>query len=389
MFLSNSRTNSKFSLVKETIDGVKTLILFDYNERIVTLPTSFFYHSLKLKAFSLRTIEEYALHIKYYLIFLLDNEFTPGYSCDDYIRGSRALHLENYFAYLHSTGLKGATIHVRDASLKTFFDWLTTKEAGNIFSVNESPYSSGRLKTKAPHNQAVKCLTHLEFIHFSLFAFNNEFERCIAHLMFDTGLRISEVSRLRFSDIAGLLQANPEANYFPMLVHGSKGRGQNIKQRLTIISRPVLSRVWKMVNHYKPYQRYKDQNPELKNDHLLFIQRNLKSFKPGTFSKKIYRSSKTALERQIVFRSVTSHMFRHSTAMSILCSEFGQDNLDRLQLIMVMFGHNHLQSSERYGSISAPVLAELRRTRSKLDIVNRYEEAAEIYLKTELNYEID
>jgi integrase/recombinase XerD len=370
---------------KVEMEGIDTHVLFDTDERLIELPSMFSYHSIKSQRFSRKTIEEYLKNIKDFLIYLHNNEFTQGMSFDDYILSAAALQVEDYLFLMRTQDLAPATIHQRDASLRTFFTWLMTEEGGRKLDGKFSPYSNNKLKTKAPSKSGVKYLTYDVFIDFINHAFDNEFDRCVAHFMFDTGLRISEVKRVLFVDIENLLQGDPDQNYYKLFVRGSKGKADKIKERYTILTRATVSRLWRMVNNYEAFSiaRNRYSAEELP----LFIQPNLKAFSSYRFTKAIYRANVAAKGQGKSFGWVTSHMFRHSMAISVLLSEYGVDQLDKLLVVKNTHGHNALETTEIYTSMPWPVINEVKRIRASLGVDFRFQESEEILTKTSLRYE--
>ena len=244
-----------------------------------------------------------------------------------------------------------------------FFPGLLRKRRGKLVAKDTSPYSGNKLKTKAPTKAGIKYMTYDKFIEFIKFAFDNEFDRCVAHFMFDTGLRVSEIKRVLLTDIENLLHNDPDQNYFKLLVRGSKGRADRLKERYTILTRATISRLWRMVNNYPVFSVARTQYSSKKLP--LFIQPNGKPFQSGRFTKAIFRANLRAIESAKGFEWVTSHMFRHSMAISVLLSEYGADQLDRLLMVKNTHGHNTLETTEIYTSMPWPVVNEVKRIRER------------------------
>ena len=201
-------------------------------------------------------------------------------------------------------------------------------------------------------------------------AYHNESERCLAHTLFDTGLRISEIQRLRIQDLP---KANLHASgqkYYPMRVLGSKGRGGGIKERTALISAPVLARISRYHNsvEYRFSPFWESTNP----NKPAFLQVNGNRLCPRNVRAQMDLAALRAGLDPALF---CPHQLRHGAAFSVLRSELGKDYFDKLFLVQRLFGHNSITTTEIYTVIPPAVLAKLN---ANSVIVEKYEEAKRI-----------
>lgn len=276
-------------------DKSEVLILLDDEENIVELPTNFALSMWQNPRFSRASVHEYLQDVKYLCEELQSDSFYEQFSADDSIAIVGTKFIEDYLCKMRERGLKSSTLRKRDAVMKCFFEWLTTAEAGKVRDIDNHPYANNRLKTVAPHKPAPKFLTHIEIADFILNAFINESERCLAHFMYDTGVRVSEIPRLRKVDLPNLEMFHEDLMYLPILIKGSKGRGGQIKERTAIISRPVVERIHRLHNNWKEYRKAEAKYEVEKMPLFLNVQGN--EIKKGAIQKKFYAASKKLIER--------------------------------------------------------------------------------------------
>ena len=228
---------------KIPVDGTTLTFFLDKNIKFIESPTRFIQYLERSDRYSSLTAQEYAKILKDFLLFLIYSEDVNKLDFDSIIASCGSLQIEEYISDLRSRGKRPKTIRTRDGCLKSFFDWLTTEEGGNHITRDNNPYSNGKLKSRSGQRDAIKYLTCQEFVEFIRNGLTNEFERCVAHFIFDTGARISEVRRVRLGDLPDIHQSHPDQTYFKILIRGSKAPGGGIKKRYSIISRAMLDRL--------------------------------------------------------------------------------------------------------------------------------------------------
>ena len=184
------------------------------------------------------------------------------------------------------------------------------------------------------------------------------------------GCVLSEAERLLKRELPDPRNFPDGLKYYPLYVRGSKGRGGQIKERVAIISAPVLARIRRYHNNpeyrFSPY--FGNTAPE----------------KPAFLSVSGYRLSRRNFGKQMGYAAArvnldpkffSPHKLRHGAAFSILASELGKDYFDRLFLVQQVFGHNQITTTEIYTAIPPAILAKLNRDSV---IKDKYQEAKNI-----------
>jgi integrase/recombinase XerD len=358
-------------------DGQRRYLLLDDDEKIVELATKFTYAQSSKIRYGGRTIRENLKVLKYLCEYIKSIDLKNIGSLDEILAALGPALIEDWLRYQKSSGKQSATLRNRDIVLKSFMDWLTTQEAGQVRSPIDNPYADGRLKTVAPTRPAPKYLTYKEVAIFIRYGFHNESERCIAHLLFDTGIRVSELSRICQIDLPDIQDYPANVMYFPLHIHGSKGRGGSLKDRYTIISRPVLERVLKLHSNWWVYMRAQAKYTVEKMP--VFINLLGQPINSAAIQKQFQIASQRLKRLKLSSKAISPHRLRHGTAYSILQSEHGREFIENLVVCQRMLGHNSIRTTEAYTSIPAPIIAQLQEQNSKEIPQERYREAEYIY----------
>jgi len=164
-----------------------------------------------------------------------------------------------------------------------------------------------------------------------LYAHGKLRDRCLLMTAYATGVRVSELVRLKVSDI----------DSERMMVRVEQGKGK--KDRYTILSERLLSELrkyWK--EHRSPMYLF----PNAKGSAISI-----------DYAQRIYNLAKEKAEIQ---KGRGIHILRHCFATHLL--EGGVD----LVTIKTLLGHNSLQSTQRYLQIRQPKLVS---TGSPLDLL--------------------
>jgi site-specific recombinase XerD len=365
-------------ILSATVDSGKTILTYFNAGIIVELPTRWL-RSLSCKPrYSHQTVNQYGRSATDFLKWLLEVENYSKHSLDTVLKITTRRDLEQWVKDRKAAGIKASTLRNREVAVKTLFDWLTTEEGCRVRTLDNSPYRTGKLISPPPEGRKPRFVTSEDVIRL-LNGFHNESERCLAHTLYDTGLRISEAERLLKRDLPDPRSFPDGLKYYPLYVRGSKGRGGQIKERVTIISAPVLARIRRY--HNSPEYRF---SPYFGNTN---------SDKPAFLSVSGYRLSRRNVGKQIEYAAIrvnldpkffSPHKFRHGAAFSILVSELGKDYVDRLFLVQQVFGHNQITTTEIYTAIPPAILAKLNRDNVVRD---KYQEAKRIKDSTYLPLE--
>ncbi|WP_241301460.1 tyrosine-type recombinase/integrase [Burkholderia stabilis] len=312
-----------------------------------------------------------------YLCRWIENsELFPHLTVDEIILRLSRPNLTEWLNHMRNEeGLESNTVHSREVAIRTFMEWLTTIDAGQLRHPENSPYGrDGMLPyiTRVPKALSPKYIP-AEYVVQILSNMYNECERCMFHTQFDTGLRISEVVKLKRSDIPDLALFDSAHEYLPFVVRRSKARGGNNLEKTTLISRAVLNRI----KRYHASMEYKlapdwDINDPQKP---AFLTCNQLKWGLRNASKQF----KEAVRRSSVHHDVSTHWFRHGTAFSVLKSDIGKTYEEKMLLIQQMLGHASLKTTEIYTQVPAALLTKLT---LKGKAINRLHEAEFIREKT-------
>jgi site-specific recombinase XerD len=303
------------------------------------------------------------------LVWLCESERYRGLSLDNVLVAINRRDLQEWILDRKAVQLRSSTLRNREIAVKLFIEWLTTLEAGRVRTVESTPYKTDKLISPAAEKRKPGYIPW-ELIVSLLNAYHNESERCLAHTLFDTGLRISEIQRLKIQDLP---KANLHASgqkYYAMRVPGSKGRGGGIKERTALISAPVLARISRYHNsfEYRFSPFWESSNP----NKPAFLQVNGNRLCPRNVRAQMDLAALRAGLDQALF---CPHKLRHGAAFSMLRSELGKDYFDKLFLVQQLFGHKSITTTEIYTVIPPAVLAKLN---ANSVIVEKYEEAKQI-----------
>ncbi|MFE4115790.1 tyrosine-type recombinase/integrase [Priestia sp. YIM B13448] len=349
------------------------IIFFDDNMKVVVLPTKYMRYISKVPRYSPKSINQYAKILKYFCDFL--EKRYLNISVDDIICSIGSIVIGEYLVHLSNSGLEASTVRNRDVIIKGFMEWLTTKDGGNVRE--DSGYLNGRYKSPNPVKKLPKYLTVYEIIAF-IKNLHDESQRCIVHFLFDSGLRISELIRVKKSDIPNLDDSPDNSMYFSLEVRGSKGAGGNIKTRKTYISRSMIQRINRLHNQNKAYRRAKlKYGPDMP----CFLNVHGEELTIGAIQNLLHKAAKRA---NLDPSKYTSHKYRHSFAISVLISEFDADFINKLVIVKEALGHNHIKTTQIYTSIAPAEIKRLQEMNKINEIFNRYEESQKVYEETYL-----
>jgi site-specific recombinase XerD len=310
--------------------------------------------------------------------WLLEGEYFPKHSLDIVLKITTRRDLELWIKERRAQGIEASTLRNREVAVKTFFDWLTTEEGGRVRTLENTPYKTGKLISPPPEGRRPRFLTPEDVIRL-LNGFHNESERCLAHTLYDTGMRISEAKRLLKCDLPDTRSFPDGLKYYPLYVRGSKGRGGQTKERIAIISAPVLARIKRY--HNSPGYRFSPYVSNATHEKPAFLSVNGYELSRRNVGKQIdYAAARAGLDPTFY----SPHIFRHGAAFSILISELGKDYFDRLFLVQQVFGHKQITTTEIYTVIPPAILAKLNRDNV---IKDKYQEAKRIMGATYLSPE--
>lgn len=348
-------------------------VFMDRKFKIVEYPSRFLLaiHNRSLR-YSDASINLYSKILRYFTEYL-EKRFKSN--VDLSIATIDGIVISEYLKTLKEQGLAANTIRNREAVIKEFLTWLTTEEGGHVR--NNNGYANENYKSPNPSIKIPKYLTVDEIIDF-INLMHDESQRCLMHFLFDSGLRASEVCRLKKSDLPNIQDFPDDTMYFDIDVQGSKGRGGMIKQRKTFISRAMLLRINRL---HKQHPLYRKSKRTYGKDMPCFLNVKGGLLTPNSIKNLMY---KTALRGGLDTTKYSAHKLRHSFAISVLMSEFDTEFLNKLVIVRDALGHNDIKTTEIYSHIPPAAIKNLQAKNKSHDILYRFEESQFIYDQTYL-----
>ncbi|MCP3717058.1 tyrosine-type recombinase/integrase [Paraburkholderia sp. CNPSo 3281] len=313
---------------------------------------------------TLSTAIQYGHTVTYLVRWIERNGPFPDLSVDENIVRLEREHIRDWLQDMRRNGAHShGTRHSREACIRSFLEWLTTHDAGLVRRLEDSPYGRDntlRYLTASPTARSPKFIP-AEVVVEVLSRMYNECERCMFHVQFDTGLRISEVVNLAQGDIPDASMYNSSFEFIPLCARRVKGRGGQRPEKATLISRAALNRVKRYHNslEYKLAPDWDIDDP----DKPAFLTANQLKWSPRNASKQF----KNAVNRANVSKHMSPHWLRHGTAFSVLRSDIGKTYEDRILIVQQMLGHAHLTTTEIYTQISPAMLQRLTKEGEKQD----------------------
>lgn len=326
--------------------------------------------------FSRNTVPQYGRTLSYLVRWIESHPPYPNLGIEENIQLLSRHDVVNWLNAMKDAGAESdKTLHSREACLKSFLEWLSTKEGGNLRPAENSPWGrDGSLPqvVPAPNARSPKFIS-AETVIEALSGLHNECERCMFHAQYDMGLRISELIGMRLGDIPGNEQYDSAYEFIPVYINGVKGRGGNSRERITLISRAVLRRIKRYHSspEYKLAPDWAINDPEKP----AFLTANQLKWSVRNASKQF----KNAIRRSGSVEAFKTHWLRHGTAFSVLRSDAGKNYVDRMLMVQQMLGHRHLKTTEIYTQISPAMLTALTKAGAE---INRLGEAEHIRQKT-------
>ncbi len=154
---------------------------------------------------------------------------------------------------------------------------------------------------------------------------NNIKHKCILSVIYSAGLRVSELLRLKLSDI--------DSGRMVIRVEDSKGG----KDRYTLLSKNVLMELRQYFRQYKP---------------KVYLFEGVYNY-PYTASS-VLKILKRAAHKAGILKHVKTHMLRHSFATHLL--EQGTD----LRTIQTLLGHGSIRTTEIYTHVANNVMKTIK-----------------------------
>jgi integrase/recombinase XerC len=364
------------------LNGRPFCTVFNSEEKIDEILLSYSFYLNSDLRMSPKSIPSYIKDLHIFLEFLHEEKYLREFFNNPlFFTKVTSYHINQFLFALKNKGYKDSTLRSCDARLRHFFKWLYSFKSEVKINIERHPYADGRYKTPNPNRSHKKFIMANELIDFINHSFKDERDCVLAHFMFDTGARISEAARVRLSHLVDPNDFPIECEYLPQTIIGSKGRGEVLRVRESLLTRVVANRLWRYWNNcVKPNLSAKELR---QSDPLIFRNSIGNPIEPKSITDKYYQKSKSLIKLGIITSTITPHRLRHGSAVSIIRSELGKDLLDKLVIVKKNHGHINIKTTEIYGNASIDVLMRLRDVNKDKEIKTRVQEAENIFNKTD------
>ncbi|UCD04554.1 MAG: tyrosine-type recombinase/integrase [Candidatus Woesearchaeota archaeon] len=261
---------------------------------------------LRIKRKSQRTIDNYLINVKQFHKFI--EKDLDKVTEDD---------IKQYISYLMSKKYSASSINIALASLRFLYDKVLKL---NIMSEIESQPIGDKLPTILSKDEIKRLLG----------ALNNKKHKILLSLMYDSGLRVSEVVSLKKVDL--------ELDDNSIMVKGGKGN----KDRLSRLSDILV----KQLREYLPKTGESPYVFPGRNGHISV-----------SLAQKIMKQT---AKKAGIKKNVYCHTLRHSFATHLL-----EDGVD-IRIIQKLLGHSRLDTTQIYTNVSTK---QLKKVKSPLDSI--------------------
>lgn len=235
---------------------------------------------------------------------------------------------EDFFKYLEEKGYDNNSIHRFQASLKKFAKFLKLK--GKLKLDEELFIGSVKPKVKLPtvlsEDTINKFLDNFKPTDSERFCYRNQ---AILELLYSSGLRVSELTNLRFSDV-----------YLSNNFLRCKGKGD--KERII----PISQKAVEAIMEYLKRERGKIKKAQ-STDFLFVSQKGSKLNRSSVWNILKYEARKRGLSCKVY-----PHLLRHCFATHLL-----EHDLD-LIYIKDLLGHANINTTQIYTAVSNKKLKE-------------------------------
>ncbi|MBK4998607.1 tyrosine-type recombinase/integrase [Pseudomonas sp. S31] len=345
--------------------------LIDDDEQLLPLVSSYLCRNYRNILKADKTVLSYARRISY---LLQDQKTQPEYENsprDDLLLSVGLGNIEVYLGRLDGAGLAPKTVQGRDAAYHHFFtSHLCISLSGKPPLRADNPYEHGPIRTGKANIKAIVQPCSMPELEQLILHAQSERERCMLQLIYDSGVRESEVPRITLQHIRDALDYQKlqyvsadcnipvNADYSPLHVQGSKGRKNQIVPRVTLVSRTTLERIERY--HSTPLYRRYSQRFRDPNKTPAFFNSHGKAYTTKSVEKLFERVSERARKSRKIKRKISPHKFRHGSAYLLLTSpDLGTDYFQRLGMLSIGHGHAYMTTTEGYAQIPHDIYQKL------------------------------
>lgn len=391
--LSESCLISKtLNLSLDQIVKVNGVGVFDDNGKILPIISEYLSYHSNHEKISYKSAATYGKNLTYFLNYIRTRPEYDNNESDEVFITVPGYVIQEYLTFLISEDNKSSsTVRNRDATIRAFIEYLCSPTEDREPLREDNPYSNGYLSKVPKRTQINSC--SLDDLSILIESTNSERERVLLQFLYDSGLRRSELPRVTLQDFQDTRRFNSEsfissntdqpihANYVPLKVKGSKGRGNQIKPRWTLISSATIKRVQKY--HASPlYKKYARKYLKPSETPAFFNSKGT-PYTPSSINKLLERVSKRAIKHGRLNLMISPHKLRHGYAYAILQSnDLGADYLDRLVILQKNLGHNQINTTHMYTGIPHDIYNSMCDENG--DLLTRAEKMKRLSEKTQL-----
>ncbi|MDN7126406.1 tyrosine-type recombinase/integrase [Pseudidiomarina sp. 1APR75-33.1] len=338
-------------------EKAQSVVVFDQGLRILPLVSDWLTEELSLKQTPPSTISTYAKNISYFLDYLNERQSYKHLELDEAFLHIYPHDIQAYFTYLkNECNLSSNTIRNRDATFQSFFNCYLCKPRRDGKSIrDDNPYTDGLLSMAAKSKVVEMCtLNELKAL---LLCSHSERERAMIQFMYDTGVRRTEVTRVKKADIDKAFNSNKStlivddktvaypSDYKALNVAGVKGRKREVKPRFTLPSKATLART----RRYFSTPEYRKLTKKYGSDSHAFINSEGRPYTPSSIGKILHKLSGRAIKKGFLDRAIHPHMLRHGFAGGLLRSpDLGDHSIDKLVVLQQCLGHAKIATTQIY-----------------------------------------
>lgn len=265
------------------------------------------------KGYSENTVINYEIDIEEFLNFLKNKNIKTLTRIDYNV-------VKSYLMYLYNNNYKRNSVSRKLSSLRSFFKYLHLKNIidMNPFNLISSPKKEQRLP-KFLYNDDIEKIFDIPNLNNSL----GQRDRLILELLYDTGVRISELTNIKLNDI------NAANNSIKILGKGNKER--------IVLYGVYLEEILDKYLHDGRLNLLKDK----KNDYLVLNARG-----SNITTRGVRMIIDNIIKKACISIHATPHTLRHTFATHLL------NNGADLLTVKELLGHSSLSSTQVYTHIT-------------------------------------